>query len=67
MGFDLRKTLGIYKQEREARQSVKLFTDLLGVDPEHLIEDAAFSQLSKVITKNNAAKMARVLQRYSES
>lgn len=70
MGFDLRKTLGLYNAERELRkqqETVKLFTSLLGIDPEHLIENQVNVTLGKVITKKDAANLAAILKKYAES
>lgn len=65
MGFDLRKTLGLYNAEREARKALSALKNIIGID---LAKEAVHLGLSKAgLSKEDALRFSEVLREYGES
>lgn len=58
---------GLYDAERENRERVNKFAELIGIDLKHIEIDIVNEKLSRIITKNDAAKLAKILSAYAES
>jgi uncharacterized membrane protein (DUF2068 family) len=62
MGFDLRKTLGLYNAEREARKALSTLKDLIGIDLGQIAVNSALEKAG--LGKADALRIADALIAY---